>query len=104
MSKDQAKIVQENKEIVTLLNPNAQHIYADHILQVAMETNALKLVLGCRVNNEVVNNAVVILPMNVVLALQDALSGLFANPALQKAILESAENSVKVLKERFEKS
>lgn len=104
MSKDQTKIIQEKKEVKTILNPNVQPIYADHILQVAMETNALKLVLGYRVNNEVVNHATVVLPLNVVLALQDALGSLFSNPALQKAILDSAENSVKVLKDRFEKS
>ncbi|GEM_PF-4777025 len=103
MSKE-TKIIQEKQEVVTILNPNLQPIYADHILQVAMETNALKLVLGYRVNNEVVNNATVVLPMNVVLGLKDALDGFFANPDLQKAILESAENSVKVLKDRFEKT
>ena len=101
MSKEKAKIIQEKQEVVTILNPNLQPIYADHIIQVAMETNALKLVLGYRVNNEVVNNATVVLPMNVVLGLQDALDGFFSNPDLQKAIIESAENSVKVLKERF---
>ena len=102
MSKEKAKIIQEKQELVTVLNPNLQPIYADNIIQVAMETNALKLVLGYRVNNEVVNNATVVLPINVVLGLQDALNDFFSNPDLQKAILESAENSVKVLKERFE--
>lgn len=102
MSKEKAKIIQEKQELVTVLNPNLQPIYADNIIQVAMETNALKLVLGYRVNNEVVNNATVVLPIKVVLGLQDALNDFFSNPDLQKAILESAENSVKVLKERFE--
>ena len=102
MSKEKAKIIQEKQELVTILNPNLQPIFADNIIQVAMETNALKLVLGYRVNNEVVNNATVVLPINVVLGLQDALNDFFSNPDLQKAILESAENSVKVLKERFE--
>lgn len=104
MSKEKAKIVQEKQEVITILNPNLQPIYADHILQIAMETNALKLVLGYRVNNEVLNNATVVLPMNVVLGLKDALDGFFANPELQKAIIESAENSVKDLKERFDKT
>ncbi|MDN5638163.1 MAG: hypothetical protein L0G48_08450 [Staphylococcus equorum] len=104
MSKEKAKIVHEKKEVVNIQNINLQPIYADHVIQVAMETNALKLVLGYRINNEIVNNAVVILPMNAVLGLQDALNGFFANPDLQKAILESAENSVKVLEERFKNS
>ncbi len=104
MSKDQVKIIQENgKETTTILNPSVQPIYADHILQVAMEPNALKLVLGYRVNNQVVNNSTIVLPMHVVLALQDALDGIFSNPELQKAIIDGAENSVKVLKQRFEK-
>jgi hypothetical protein len=102
MSKEKAKIIQEKQGVVTILNPNLQPIYADNIIQVAMETNALKLVLGYRVNNEVVNNATVVLPINVVLGLQDALNDFFSNPDLQKAIIESAENSVKVLKGRFE--
>ncbi|UUS61796.1 MULTISPECIES: hypothetical protein [unclassified Acinetobacter] len=101
MSKEKAKIVQEKTEVLTVLNPNLQPIYADHILQVAMETNGLKLVLGYRVNNEVVNNATVVMPMNVVLGLQDALNAFFSNPELQRAIVESAENSTKTLKERF---
>lgn len=101
MSKEETKIVQEQKEVLTVLNPNLQPIYADHILQVAMETNSLKLVLGYRVNNEVVNNATVVMPMHVVLGLQDALNGFFSNQELQKAIIESAENSTKTLKERF---
>ena len=99
MSKEKAKIVQEKTEVLTVLNPNLQPIYADHILQVAMETNGLKLVLGYRVNNEVVNNATVVMPMNVVLGLQDALNAFFSNPELQRAIVESAENSTKTLKE-----
>ena len=101
MSKEKAKIVQEKTEVLTVLNPNLQPIYADHILQVAMETNGLKLVLGYRVNNEVVNNATVVMPMNVVLGLQDALNAFFSNPELQRAIVEGAENSTKTLKERF---
>ena len=101
MSKEKEKIVQETTEVLTVLNPNLQPIYADHILQVAMETNGLKLVLGYRVNNEVVNNATVVMPMNVVLGLQDALNAFFSNPELQRAIVESAENSTKTLKERF---
>lgn len=101
MSKEETKIVQEQKEVLTVLNPNLQPIYADHILQVAMETNSLKLVLGYRVNNEVVNNATVVMPMHVVLGLQDALNSFFSNQELQKAIIESAENSTKTLKERF---
>ncbi|QHI28998.1 hypothetical protein AhaeINNSZ174_05705 [Acinetobacter haemolyticus] len=105
MSKEQAKINQENdKEPTTILNPNVQPIYADHILQVAMEPNALKLVLGYRVNNQVINNSTIVLPMHVVLALQDALDGIFSNPELQKAIINGAEKSVQVLKKRFEKA
>lgn len=102
MSKE--KIIQENTEATTILNPNIQPIYADHILQVAMETNSLKLVLGFRVNNQVVNNATIVLPINVVLGLQDSLNNFFANPDLQKVIIESTENSAQVLKERFKRN
>ncbi len=102
MTKEQMTIIEETKEAVTIMNPNVQPIYADHILQVAMETNGLKLVLGYRVNNEIVNHATVVMPMNVVFGLQDALNGFFSNPELQKIILESAENSVNTLKERLQ--
>ncbi|RYL22139.1 hypothetical protein [Acinetobacter piscicola] len=102
MSKE--KIIQEKVEATTNLNPNIQPIYADHILQIAMETNALKLVLGFRVNNQVVNNATIVLPMNVVIALQDSLNSFFANPDLQKVIIESAESSTQALKERFKRN
>lgn len=102
MSKEKTKIIEENKNAVTIMNPNVQPIYADNILQVAMETNGLKLVLGYRVNNEIINHATVVMPMNVVLALNDALNGFFSNPELQKVILESAETSLKTLKERLQ--
>lgn len=102
MSKEKTTIIEEKREAVAIMNPNVQPIYADHILQVAMETNGLKLVLGYRVNNEIVNHATVVMPMNVVLGLQDALNGFFSNPELQKVILESAENSVKTLKNRLQ--
>ena len=102
MSKE--KIIQEKVETTTNLNPNIQPIYADHILQIAMETNALKLVLGFRVNNQVVNNATIVLPMNVVIALQDSLNSFFANPDLQKVIIESADSSTQALKERFKRN
>jgi len=85
------------------LNPNIQPIYADQILQVALEPNGAKLVLGYRVNNQVVNNAVVFLPMNVLFSLQDTLKDFFDNKEMQKIILNSAENSVKTLEERFNK-
>ncbi|QTD63146.1 hypothetical protein J4G46_07205 [Acinetobacter towneri] len=104
MSKEKTKVVQENHEVVTLLNPNLQPIYADHVLQVAMEPNGLKLVLGYRVNNEVVNNATLVMPMNVVLGLQDALNNFFSNPDLQKMVVDSMENSVNILKKRFEEN
>lgn len=104
MSKEKSKIIQEKHEVVNILKPDLQPIYSDHIIQVAMETNGLKLVLGFRLNNEVVNNATIVLPMNVVLGLQDALNGFFSNQDLQKAVIESAENSVKSLKERFHQS
>lgn len=83
------------------LNPDVQPIYADQVLQVALETNAVKLVLGYRVNNQVVNNAVVVLPMPVMFALQDTLKNFFSNEEIQKVMLDSAENSVKVLQDRF---
>jgi len=104
MSKDKIKIVDEKNDLLTRINPNLQPTYADHVLQVAMETNGLKLVLGYRVNNEVIHNATVVMPMNVVFGLQDALNGFFSNTEFQKVILESSENSIKTLKERFEKN
>lgn len=102
MSREKVKIIQEQNELQTIINPNVQPTYADHVLQVAMETNGLKLVLGYRVNNEVIHNATVVMPMNVVFGLQDALNGFFSNADFQKVILESSENSIKSLKERFE--
>ncbi|EEY78938.1 hypothetical protein HMPREF0012_01807 [Acinetobacter calcoaceticus RUH2202] len=102
MSREKVKITQEHNELKTIINPNVQPTYADHVLQVAMETNGLKLVLGYRVNNEVIHNATVVMPMNVVFGLQDALNGFFSNADFQKVILESSENSIKSLKERFE--
>lgn len=83
------------------LNQNVQPIYADQILQVALETNGVKLVLGYRVNNQVVNNAVVILPMHVLFGLQDTLKNFFSDKEMQKIMLDSAGNSVKTLQERF---
>lgn len=83
------------------LNPSVNPIYADQILQVALETNTVKLVLGYRVNNQVVNNAVVVMPMPVMFALQDTLKDFFNNKEMQKVMLESAENAVKVLQDRF---
>lgn len=102
MSKEKTMIIEETKQVVTVTNPNVLPIYADHILQVAMETTGLKLVLGYRVNNEIINHATVVMPMSVVLSLQDALNGFFSDPELQKVILESAENAVKALKGRLQ--
>ncbi len=94
---------QEKTELKTILNPSIQPIYADHIMQVAMEPSTLKLVLGCRVNNQVVNNATIVLPLNVVLGLQDALKDMFSNPDIQQLILTDFEKNCNQLKERFGK-
>ena len=86
---------------VVPLNKNVQPVYADQILQVALETNGVKLVLGYRVNNQVMNNAVVVLPMHVLFELQDTLKNFFSDKEMQKIILDSAANSVKILEDRF---
>lgn len=104
MNKQEVNMIHEEAKTVTTLNPHLQPIYADHIIKLAMDTNSLKMVLGYRVNNEVVNNATVVLPMNVLFKLQDALNGFFSDPNLQQAILESAEEYAKGLKDRFEDS
>ena len=84
------------------LNPNIQPIYSDQIIQVALETNGVKLILGYRVNNQVIQNGVVVLPINVLFGLQDTLKNFFSNKDMQKLMLESAENSIQELKVRFE--
>lgn len=105
MSKETKLDIQEHNIIVKAnVNPNLHPIFADHIIQIAAEPNAVKLILGCRVNNQIINNAIVILPIDVVFSLQDALVNLFNNPDLQKIIIDTAENSTKALQNRFNQS
>lgn len=104
MSKTKVNIVLEEPKMTTTLNSDLQPIYADHIIRLAMDTNSLKLVLGYRLNNEIINNATVVLPMDVLFKLQDALNSFFSDPKLQQAMLESTEEYGRSLKDRFKSS
>lgn len=103
MSKSDTRSSLQEMNLVanTQLNLGVQPIYADQVIQVAMENNAVKVLLGHRLNNIVVHTATIVLPTTAFLTLTDTLENIFDNKELQQKIIEDTEKSQKALKERF---
>ncbi|MCI3877703.1 hypothetical protein [Acinetobacter higginsii] len=83
------------------INENIPPIYADEILQLALETNNVKIVLGYRINERTIQSGVLVLPLTSIIGLRSSLNSFFASQEMKESVQNSMRKNIEALEHVF---